>query len=155
MWEVIILLVLIGMAMIVAEIFLPGGLLGLLGATALVGAIAVSFYSNGLMVGSLTAAVIGLGSIVGFLIWLKYFPTSVMGRKLTLATAELPKSGGLTFDHLIGKEGVAVSVLRPSGVALIDGKRIDVTTHGSYIDVQTPVVVDFVEGNRIVVRKKL
>jgi membrane-bound serine protease (ClpP class) len=47
---------------------------------------------------------------------------------------------------------VAQSNLRPSGLALIDGKRIDVVTEGPMIERGTPVKVVAVEGMRVVVR---
>jgi len=155
MWEVITVLILVGAALVFAEVFLPGGLLGLFGATSLVAAIGVSFYANGPMVGSMTAAGVGFGAIIGFLLWLKFFPSSVVGQRLMLKTEQQPRTGGVSYDDLIGSEGVTASALRPSGVALIDGKRIDVTTKGSFLDRDCPIVVDYVEGTRIVVRKKL
>jgi len=155
MWEVITILILVGAALVFAEVFLPGGILGLFGAVALIAAIGVSFYANGPMVGSLTAAGVGFGAIIGFLFWLKFFPSSAVGRRLTLSVEQPPHAGGLTHEELIGKEGVAVSALRPSGVALIDGKRIDVSTGGSFLERDCPIIVDYVEGSRIVVRKKL
>jgi len=54
--------------------------------------------------------------------------------------------------QLLGKMGVAVSMLRPSGEAKIDGRRYDVMTEGEMIEKDTPIEVRRVEGNRIVVR---
>lgn len=56
------------------------------------------------------------------------------------------------FDHLRGKEGVAESVLRPSGMALIDGERVDVLADGQFIEPGTKIRVLLVEGTRVVVR---
>jgi membrane-bound serine protease (ClpP class) len=54
---------------------------------------------------------------------------------------------------LIGQEGITKTPLRPSGIALINDKRIDVVTKGEYIDKEKYVEVIEVSGNRIVVRK--
>lgn len=59
---------------------------------------------------------------------------------------------GGTQAALVGKEGVAKTVLRPAGKALIDGVVYDVVTDGDFLDVGTPVRVAECSGNRIVVR---
>ncbi len=50
-------------------------------------------------------------------------------------------------------EGVSVTDLRPAGMAEINSRRLDVVTDGEYIDVDTPIIVTQVTGNRIVVEK--
>lgn len=53
---------------------------------------------------------------------------------------------------LLGRQGVALSTLRPAGRAQIDGKLIDVVSEGEFIDPGTAVEVIEVSGNRVVVR---
>ena len=48
-------------------------------------------------------------------------------------------------------EGVAVTDLRPSGMAMIDNKRVDVVTRGEYIEKNTELTVHSVSGNQIIV----
>ncbi len=45
--------------------------------------------------------------------------------------------------------------MRPSGIAQIDNKRIDVVTSGSYIQKETKIIVISEEGSKIVVDKIL
>ncbi|VGO14146.1 hypothetical protein PDESU_02705 [Pontiella desulfatans] len=54
-------------------------------------------------------------------------------------------------ETLLGLEGVAHSDLRPGGSAYFGERKIDVVTHGDYIQRQTPVRITEVHGNRIVV----
>ncbi len=81
------------------------------------------------------------------------------------ARSRTVRSVGLSFnqkgyiapeDHtgLIGKEGVALSPLRPAGVALIEGNRVDVVTEGEFIEQNTPIRVLGVEGTRVIVTRK-
>ncbi len=49
--------------------------------------------------------------------------------------------------------GPALTQLRPSGVALINGQRVDVVTEGGLIERGAAVKVVTVEGARIVVRE--
>ena len=54
----------------------------------------------------------------------------------------------------MGKTGVAQTVLRPSGRALIDGQLVDVITDGEFYEPGTKVKVVAVTGGRTVVRKE-
>ena len=51
------------------------------------------------------------------------------------------------------RSGVAASPLRPAGIATIDGRRVDVVSNGPLIEPGVAVVVDKVDGNRVVVRR--
>lgn len=55
--------------------------------------------------------------------------------------------------HLVGHTGVAVSILRPSGKAQIDGRFLDVVSEGPYISQGSLIEVVEIAGNRIVVRQ--
>ena len=54
-------------------------------------------------------------------------------------------------DDLLGKEGVAVTDLRPAGTARIGDERVDVVTEGEYVAQGSPVRVLRSEGYRHVV----
>ena len=55
---------------------------------------------------------------------------------------------------LIGKNGKALTDLRPSGTALIENSRIDVVTSGEYINKGSNILVISEEGSKIVVQKR-
>jgi membrane-bound serine protease (ClpP class) len=65
-------------------------------------------------------------------------------KSLTLQKT-LDREAGYTSTFLspslIGKTGVAYTVLRPSGKVMIEGEIYDATTRGDYIERDTPVVV--------------
>jgi membrane-bound serine protease (ClpP class) len=56
-------------------------------------------------------------------------------------------------SDLVGQTGTAHTDLRPSGIATIGTRRVDVVTDGQWISSGAPVKVLEVEGNRVVVRK--
>jgi membrane-bound ClpP family serine protease len=58
------------------------------------------------------------------------------------------------LNYLIGSEGVSLTVLRPSGTADFNGVRLDVVSEGDFIPKGTNVVIDKIEGHRIVVKQK-
>jgi len=90
------------------------------------------------------------------LFWL--FPRSRLVSGLRLETRLAPGGAAATLQaqiphvELIGLRGVAHTDLRPSGVARINGHRVDVVTQGDFVRVGTPIEVSLVEGNRVVVR---
>ena len=55
--------------------------------------------------------------------------------------------------ELLGKRGVALTDLRPTGLARIGDQRLDVVSEGDYIEKGSCLEVIFVESMRIVVRK--
>ena len=53
---------------------------------------------------------------------------------------------------LLRRTGVAITQLRPTGAAFINGKRVEVMTEGALIDQGASIKVVAVEGARVVVR---
>jgi membrane-bound ClpP family serine protease len=50
-------------------------------------------------------------------------------------------------------KGTALSILRPAGKALIEGRHADVIADGTWIEQNSAIEVIKVSGNRIYVRK--
>ncbi|MDM8555271.1 NfeD family protein [Desulfococcaceae bacterium HSG7] len=57
-------------------------------------------------------------------------------------------------DVQVGDNGVALSFLRPSGKAEINGARSDVVTEAEFIEKGTPIIVSAIDGNRIIISRK-
>lgn len=99
------------------------------------------------------ASILILGIIILFI---RYLPESFVWKRLALKEAERTETGYTAVvigEDLVGKEGVAVTLLRPVGIVEIDNKRYDCLTEGEYIPAGTRVIVTKVIGNRIFVRK--
>jgi len=152
MIQTYITLVLLGVFLIGAEIFLPGGVLGVIGGLALLAAGVVGFSAFGPNGGLVSAIAIVIATGVCIAVWIKFFPHTPMGRRLTLVKSGKEfKSYSTESNDLIGKQGVAVTTLRPSGIAKVDGKRLDVVTDDDWIEEGKSIRVVKVEGFRIVV----
>lgn len=63
------------------------------------------------------------------------------------------ENGSLDYSFLIGKEGEVVSDLRSAGKANIEDNIYDVVSIQDYVYTGSKVIVEKVEGNRIIVRK--
>jgi membrane-bound ClpP family serine protease len=151
-----IILQLVGVAVILAEFIVPTA--GVLAIIAL-GIFGFSLY----WVFTHLPLAVGMTFVVADLILIPVL-VIVGARMLAASRATLretldSKSGAvsqpLEWSKVDGREGVAVTMLRPAGSALIDGKKYDVVTRGDFIDKGASIVVTAVEGNRIVVKKKV
>jgi len=148
------LFVVLGLMLIGIEVFVPGGIIGIFGGLFLAAAAVTAFFAFGPQVGFFAAIALVLGTGIFLALWLKIFPGTGVGRKLTLQMdGKTFKSSAGEADRYLGKQGVAQSSLRPSGIAVIDNQRIDVVSESGYIESGARVQVILVEGNRVVVRE--
>ena len=148
-----------GMLAIIVEFFVPaGGIIGILGFGSMVGGVVVAFIRFGTAVGTAFLVGVILVTPVIIVIYFKIFPKSFVGKWLILR-GEQRKDEGFSsytlakYENLSGKSGTAVTSLRPSGMANIDGRKYSVVTGGEFIDRDKPVLVIKVEGSRIVVKQ--
>jgi membrane-bound serine protease (ClpP class) len=119
-----------GLLLIVAEVFIPGGIAGVIGAGALLGAMAL-----------------GLATFPSPWGFSRPLPSSCSAASACCCGCSLPahahrqahhpatdgaayKSAAAPAESLIGATGEAVTALRPGGIALIGGKRYDVLADG-------------------------
>lgn len=56
------------------------------------------------------------------------------------------------LECFIGKEGIVITTLRPSGTAEFEGVKLDVVSEGEYVSTGTRVKIINVIGRRIVVK---
>jgi membrane-bound serine protease (ClpP class) len=163
-WEEL-LLVVSGLVLLVVEIFVtPGfGLAGVLGITALLSGLSLSLVGGGATWDFILKAVGRvifslLLAIVGSLVLLRFLPRLPFGKRLILQTGLAAGEGYAsppeTDKQWSGKGGIAVSSLRPSGIADVEGERVDVVSDGEFIEAGAQIVVSRIDGNRIVVRRK-
>jgi len=151
--QIFLIALISGLLLLGSEIFVPGGVLGFFGGVALLIAVVSGFFAfPGYGVYVAVAILILVG--VAIVLWIRLFPRSRVGRMMTvskdLATSKSSQDG---LPELLGKRGEAISGLRPSGFALIEGHRVDVVTEGGMLAKGEPIEVIRVEGNRVVVAR--
>ena len=150
-WSLILLIA--GVGFLVGEIFHPGfGLPGILGILALGLDILISArtFAQGLLMTAIAAVLV----LVIFLIGASLFSAGKLPKKLVLQDENGSVEGFVSGDGEGAKEGDAgraLTVLRPSGIAEIGGKRLDVVTRGEFIPEGEALRVEAVEGSRIIV----
>ena len=161
-WE--ILLFILGVILIMLEIFvIPGfGIAGISGIILVVGGLTMSLLNNtvfdfqnvsGMDTGRAALTVLlGLGIGFTLVIWL----SNKIGHKGPLKkmalNADLEKAvSSPNLTQLIGKEGTAATVLRPSGKVSIEGELYDGVSESGFIEKGTPIKVVRFESAQVYV----
>ena len=138
----------IGVALIFLEVFIPsGGIIGIVALAALSLGIYSFFHQGKVLLGSLTGSG-GAGLVISM--------SSFMLTRISLAetqNSETFTSVDHSLDEIMGRSGVTKSALRPAGVALIDGTRVDVVASSGFIENGKLIKVVEPSGNRVVVRE--
>ena len=163
-WEELLLTAAGGILLALEFFVIPGfGLAGVAGIVALAAGLGLALVGAG----ATGAAIIGafgrvaialLVALAGGLVLLRLLPRLPFGRRLVLE-AEMHAEQGYTSppvtDRLqLGRLGLALSPMRPAGVAEIDGSRVDVVSDGTFIEAGAAIEVTRVDGNRVVVREQ-
>lgn len=150
-----ILLFLIGFALLVAELFIPGGIIGIIGGAMVI--ISLLFAGANFVHMAYSILIAMFIAVIGMVIIMKFFGKRLhFFNKLVLKDATTTEEGyvsNVNRIELIGKVGVAITPFRPAGVISVDNERIDAVSEGGYIDARKKIEVIKVEGSRIVVRE--
>lgn len=164
-WLLATALIILGLILLIAEVFIPsGGVLFVLALVSLIAGITMIFFIPESRGGGVTAGLITV-SIVFVLIPMAvgiafyYWPKTPFGKRfiLTAPQAEdehLPQAFPERADYtqLKGQVGRALSPLRPSGIVLIQGRRIDAETEGVFVEAGQFVRVVDTRPSYVIVR---
>lgn len=146
-------LLLAGFVLIGLEIFIPGGILGIFGAIAWLFAAIIGWRNFPDPWNLISAASLLLAGVATFFAWIKYFPKSRAGKSLSLQENSAAYKSHKLADLAVGTPGKALSTLRPSGIAIFDGKRVDVVADGEWIEAGQDIKVSSTSGGHVSVVK--
>ena len=144
----IITLYIIGLCAITLELFIPGAIVGICGAVCVIASIIFAYLYVSNLLGHILLG-IGICFIpIFFITWYKLLTRTFAVKD----TEEGFSSASDKLDELLSAEGVAITTLRPSGTANINGNKVDVVSEGEMISKNTKIKVIDIKGNRIVVK---
>ena len=150
-----IALIILGVLLILAEVYLiPGfNVVGIMGALSMLAAVTIAFMEAGVW-GGIIAMISATGVTGGTLWWMwksGAWDRFVLSSNLKTDAGLLAREGEHRSRYL-GKQGVAVTPLRPTGVAEIDGERIEVITEGDFISAGSRIKVVAMDRRKYFVR---
>ena len=164
-WEELLLFAL-GAGLLVVEIVaIPGfGVVGLAGIVIMAASLVLTqlgdfeFWS----IEEISSVVVRLalsaiGAVVLSLALLRALPRFAAFNRLILKSETRASEGYVSAptqsdEFLIDQEGVTLTDLRPVGVGVFDGRRLNIIAEGEFIEQQRPVKIIEARGNRVVVR---
>jgi membrane-bound serine protease (ClpP class) len=156
------LLLAVGIALLIAEVFIPsGGVILVLASLSLLGALICAWnawwssqptYFWGFLTGMVILLPIVV--IVAFYIW----PSTPIGKRAILEApapheVEAFVEQEQRYSEMVGKVGETVTTLNPAGIARIEGQRVHCQSEGVIIDAGIKVRVIAARSNGVVVRK--
>src|SRR6185503_14303119 len=140
---------------------IPGfGIAGIVGILAVTASVLLALVGTHPTAGDVAQALAVLGASLFITLavvyaWLRHLPNSGRFSGLLLRGAVHKSQGFVSAPNrgdLVGRDGVAVTDLRPSGTARVGEERIDVVTEGEYVAQGSRVQVVQSDGYRHVVR---
>ncbi len=157
-----ILTLALGLALLVAEVFIPsGGLIMTAAAITLVVSIWAAWHAwfktdqMTLFMAYVLALLVLFPSVLGTAFYI--FPRTEYGKRLmnppSLEEMEPYTAETERLSKLIGLTGTTLTRLAPGGLVLVDGKRLHAESEGMLLAPQTPIKVLAKKGNRLLVRQ--
>ena len=175
-WEVVALFVL-GMVLVLIEILFFGHstiVFGVVGVLLMLASLlwtmidrypGQNFFPTGKMLAMplLNMFIAIVGSFIVIALLARYLPRTSIYRRFALmesnppgpSLAGVPRQFATALALSPGMQGIAVTVLRPSGKARFADHVVDVVTEGEFIASQTPVTVIQTDGMRVVVKSAI
>jgi len=151
----ILLLFLIGVLLLAGEVFVPGAILGIIGAICMLVGCVLSFVqfgtSGGLMATGVAVALLGLMLYIE-LVWL---PKTRVGKKMIVqstvsATSQPPLA---ELNAVVGKTAEAVTPLVPSGYVLVEGRRYEAFSQAGHVPKGATMRVSGLDNFRLILTK--
>lgn len=150
-----IILLIAGFILVGIEMVMPGfGAPGISGIVCLVGGIVLTAKSveEGLTITVIVVVILAVMMTIAMVLLKRVkspiiLDTEIKGTKGYISVSDL--------EYLVGKEGIAVTDLRPAGKCSIEGVEFDVRTEGRYIMRGDKVRISRIHENMIMVKELL
>ncbi len=147
----IALFFIIGVLLLGFEVFIPGGILGVLGGLALLGGCGLAFSNYGLS-GGMIAVSVGLVLVAAMLIFeFVILPKTAMGKRLFLTASIKGTAKSARAKDLTGISGKTVTALAPTGYVLIEGQQHEAFCRSGFLDAGVAVKVIGMDNFRLIV----
>ena len=151
----VVMLFLVGVVLLAAEVFVPGGVLGALGGLVMIGGCVLAFVEFGAGGGLLAVAAGVVLIIIMLVLEFVVLPKTRLGRRLFLnsevkGASQAPLAAA---DVVVGKTGSAATALAPSGYVLVGGKRYEAWSQSGFLEKGAAICVVALDNFRLIVRR--
>lgn len=149
----ILILFVTGVLLLAAEVILPGGVIGGLGALLLLAGCVVAFAEYGAVTGlATTGFAVALTGLVLF-IEFRVLPKTRLGKRafLQAAITGVSNPAGDERGALVGKAAQAITPLTPSGYVVVEGVRHEAFCRTGHADAGTRLEIVGTDNLRLIV----
>lgn len=152
--ELIIGLILIAFVLFFLEIFMPGGVLAIIGGLLLLAASWITFDEYGVIPAAVMLFATAVLGVVMFFVEVRILTRSPLGKQFRLETQITASVNPKQDEALVGMSGVTLTTLVPSGKVQVQNKVYQASALEGYLEKGTPVTVVRSETFKLIVAKK-
>lgn len=150
-----VLIFISGVILLTLELFIPSfGIIGLAGIALTVYSLFDAFDNNKLSLIVLFSSAAAI--VISVTIFVKLGFTAKVFDKFVLADRQSKERGFNSkkdYSFLIGQKGLAKTILRPTGVVVLDGKQFDAKAEGDFIQKGKNILVTEIKDGHIIVKE--
>jgi membrane-bound ClpP family serine protease len=149
----ILVLYLLGLLLLVAEVLVPGGVIGTVGGILMFIGCVLAFVRSGTAGGMLALLAGSVLAVLAFYLEFRVLPKTRLGRRAFLTKEMTGVSAALGHDarNLIGKSAEALTLLSPSGYVRVDGRRYEAFCQSGQAPVGSALEVIGADSFRLIV----
>jgi membrane-bound serine protease (ClpP class) len=152
--SLIVTLILVALVLVIFEVILPGGILGVMAALCVIAATVLTNLDSGIWAAVGVFFGTGLLILVLVMIEFKLLRNTSLGNAFFLKESVTGHTGPTTEISLIGKEGVALTRLNPSGRVTVEGKTYEANSQDGYVDAKEAIIVVEQNNFKLTIRKQ-
>lgn len=148
-----IMLLIAGFILVGVEMVIPGfGAPGISGIACLIGGILLTAKTieEGLTITVIVVVILAVMLTIALTVLKKVKPPIVLEDEVKANRGYLNSAD---LEYLVGKEGIAMTDLKPSGKCKIEGIEFDVRAEGRYIEKGTQVCISRIHENTIMIKE--
>ncbi len=150
----VVILFVVGVILIAAEVFLPGGIIGLFGGAAMLGGIYSAYGEFGPQGAFISAAIAVLLVMVALFFEFKILPKTALGKRLfNKETIKESAQYSAAGDDAVGQVGETATALGPTGFVMLNGVKLEAASKSGFIEKNERVKVIGRDNFRIIVAK--
>lgn len=151
----ILILFLIGVLLLAGEVFVPGAVLGIIGAICMLGGCVLAFVNFGTAGGLLATGIAVVLLVLMLYVELYWLPRTKMGKNMIVQskvdqTSQPPLA---ELDAVLGKTAEALTPLMPSGYVLVEGKRYEAYSQSGHVPKGAVMRVTGLDNFRLILTK--
>ena len=151
----IIVLFVLALLLFFLEIFVPGGVLAIFGVVLLIVACVQGYTEYGGATAMVIFCLSGTLALIMFFVEIWLIQHKRFGKFIRLDKTISGSSLGpqAKSEDIVGKKGEALTMMAPTGMIVIDGKKYEAFSQSGLLEEATPVEVVRVDNFRLIVKK--